>query len=195
MPNCVSTIAANIGLDCNAPLEGGYTGRGILIPLEAHPVLTKNADNPRIIEAIAIDAEEHVCSVDNAGAVPFDGSTTTGNNDAGYAKFTKAMAVRVLARGAKTSLEVVEPLVKSGRGFIGIFEKVDRCGDGSFEVIGSLSPLKCVDPSTANRSETANGGAWNVTLQCQETWAELTLFKTDYETSLAAFEALLAKAF
>lgn len=195
MPNCVTTIAGNIGLSCDSPLEGGYTGRGILIPMEAHPVLTRNAQNPRIIEGIVIDEDAHVCSVDNAGATPFDGSSTTGNNDAGYAKFAKAMAVRVLARGAQVSRDVLEPLVKSGRGFVGIFEKVDRVGDGSFEVIGALSPLKCTDPSTVSRTESANGGAWNVTLQCQETWPELTLFKTDYSTSLGLFEALLEKAF
>lgn len=193
--DCITSIAANIGLNCEAPLEGGYTGRGILIPYEAKPILTKNASNPRIIEAIAIAEDAHVCSVDNSGATPFDGSQTTGNQDAGYAKFTKAMTVRVIARGGQTSLEVVEPLVKSSRGFIGIFEKVDRCGDGSFEVVGSLNPLKCVDPATATRSETANGGAWSVTLQTSETFAELTLFKTDYETTLGLFEALLEKAF
>ena len=195
MPNCVSTIAANIGLDCDKPLEGNYTGRGILIPLESNPTLTKNADNPRIIEAIALASGAKVCSVDNAGSAPFDGSSTTGNNDAGYAKFAKAIAMRILARGAATAKDVVEPLVKSGRGFIGIFEKVDRCGDGSFEVIGSLSPMKCVDPATCTRTESANGGAWSVTLQCTESFAECTLFDTDYETSLAAFEALLAKAY
>lgn len=195
MPNCVSTIAANIGLDCNNPLEGGYTGRGILIPLEANPVLTKNAQNPRLIEAIAIDENAHVCSVDNAGSAPFDGSSTTGNSDAGFAKFTKAVAMRVLARGGQASMEVVEPLVKSGRGFIGIFEKIDRSGDGSFEVIGALSPMKCADPATATRTESANGGAWSVTLQCQESFAELALYKDDYATSLALFEGLLAKAF
>lgn len=195
MPNCVSIIAANIGLDCENPLEGGFTGRGILIPMEANPVLTRSASNPRIIEAITIDEGAHVCVVDNVGAAPFDGSNTTGNNDAGFAKFAKALALRILARGAAASKDVVEPIVKSGRGFIGIFEKTDRVGDGSFEVIGAQSPLKCADPSTVTRAENTNGGAWSVQLQCQEAWAELTLFKTDYATSLAAFEALLAKGF
>ena len=195
MPNCVSVIAGNIGLDCTNPLEGGFEGEGILIPLEANPVLTRSAENPRIIEAIAIDEDANVCLVDNTGAAPFDGSSTTGNNDAGFVKFTKALALRVLARGAKTSRDIVEPLVKSGRGFIGIFPKTDRVGDGSFEVIGALSPLKCTDPATVTRSESANGGAWSVTLQCQETWAELTWFKTDYATTRALYEALKAKAF
>lgn len=195
MATCVSTIAGNIGLDCDHPIEGGYTGRGVLIPMENNPVLTRDAQNPRIIKSITLAENAKVCAVDNAGAAPFDGSSTTGNNDAGFPKFTKAMALRILARGAGASKDVIEPLVKSGRGFIGIFEKVDQVGDGSFEVIGAQSPLKCADPATFTRSETANGGAWSGTLQCSEHWAELVLFDTDYETSLAAFEALLAKGF
>lgn len=195
MATCVSTIAGNIGLDCDHPIEGGYTGRGVLIPLESNPVLTRDAQNPRIIKSVTLSGDAKLCVVDNAGAAPFDGSSTTGNNDAGYPKFTKAMALRILARGAEASKDVIEPLVKSGRGFIGIFEKVDQVGDGSFEVIGAQSPLKCADPATFTRSETANGGAWSGTLQCSEHWAELVLFDTDYETSLAAFEALLAKGF
>ena len=195
MANCVSTIAGNIGLDCEHPIEGGYTGRGVLIPMESNPVLTRDAENPRIIKSITIAENAKVCVVDNAGAAPFDGSSTTGNNDAGFPKFTKAMALRILARGAKASKDVIEPLVKSGRGFIGIFEKVDQVGDGSFEVIGAQSPLKCVDPSTFNRQETANGGAASVILQCSEHWEELVLFDTDYKTSLEEFEALLAKGF
>ena len=195
MNNCVSTIAGNIGLDCEHPIEGGYTGRGVLIPMENNPVLTRDAENPRIIKSVTLAENAKVCVVDNAGAAPFDGSSTTGNNDSGFPKFTKAMALRILARGAGASKDVIEPLVKSGRGFIGIFEKVDQVGDGSFEVIGAQSPLKCADPATFTRSETANGGAWSGTLQCSEHWAELVLFDTDYETSLAAFEALLAKGF
>ena len=195
MATCVSTIAGNIGLDCEHPIEGGYTGRGVLIPMENNPVLTRDAQNPRIIKSITLAENAKVCAVDNAGAAPFDGSSTTGNNDAGFPKFTKAMALRILARGAGASKDVIEPLVKSGRGFIGIFEKVDQVGDGSFEVIGAQSPLKCADPATFTRSEAANGGAWSGTLQCSEHWAELVLFDTDYETSLAAFEALLAKGF
>ena len=195
MVKCVSTIAGNIGLDCDHPIEGGYTGRGVLIPMESNPVLTRDATNPRIIKSITLAESAKVCVVDNAGTAPFDGSSTTGNNDAGFPKFTKAMALRILARGADASKDIIEPLVKSGRGFIGIFEKVDQVGDGSFEVIGAQSPLKCADPATFTRSETANGGAWSGTLQCSEHWAELVLFDTDYETSLAAFEALLAKGF
>ena len=196
MASCIGNIAGNIGLNCESPIEGGYTGRGILIPMEAVPVLTKDATNPRIISAIAIATGAKVVAVDNEGSAPFDGSATTGNNEAGYTKFTKTIIVRLPERGAEFAAEVVEPLVKSGRGFIGIFEKVDRVGDGSFEVIGAQSPLKVVDPSTVTRTEAAaGGGAWQATLQSSEVYAESVLFDADYATTLAKFEALLAQAF
>lgn len=195
MANCVSTIAGNIGLDCENPIEGGYTGRAVLIPMEAVPVLTRDANNPRIITAATITAGSHVVAVDNEGVTPFDGSSTTGNNDAGFVKFVKVVSVRMPERGADFADKVLEPLVKSGRGFIGIFEKVDRKGDGSFEVIGGNSPLKVVDPATVTRQETANGGAWLANLQSTEIYSECVLFDTNYETTLAKFEELLSMAF
>lgn len=195
MASCVGNIAGNIQMDCQHPIEGGYTGRGVLIPMEAVPTPTYDSENPRIITAIAIATGSKVVAVDNEGVTPLDGSSTTGNNDAGYVRFTKAIALRLPERGADFSAKVIEPLVKTGRGFIGIFEKIDRVGDGSFEVIGIQSPLKVADPSTVTRTETANGGAWSVTLQSNEVYAESVLFDTDYETTLAKFEALLEQAF
>lgn len=195
MASCVSNIAGNIGLDCQSPIEGGYTGRGVLIPMEAVPVPTKDAQNPRIITAIALASGAKVVAVDNEGSSPFDGSSTTGNADAGFTKFVKVISVRMPERGADFAKNVIEPLVKSGRGFIGIFEKVDRVGDGSFEVIGAQSPLKVTDPSTVTRQENANGGAWVANLQSSELYAESVLFDTDYATTLAKFEALLASSF
>ena len=195
MASCIGNIAGNIGLNCANPIEGDYTGRGILIPMDAVPVLTKDVQNPRIISAIAIAQGAHVVSVDNEGTAPFDGSQTVGNNDAGYVRFAKSIALRLPERGADFAAKVIEPLVKSGRGFIGIFEKRDRVGDGSFEVIGAQSPMKVVDPATVTRQENANGGAWLATLQSTEVYAETVLFDTDYATTLAKFEALLQQAF
>lgn len=196
MASCVDNIANNIGLNCASPIDGGYTGRAVLIPMESVPVLTRDANNPRIISDIAIATGAHVVKVDNEGAAPFDGGQTAGNNEAGYFRFQKTIPVRMPERGAGFAKEVIEPLVKSGRGFIGVFEKVDRVGDGSFEVIGAQSPMKVVDVATVTRTESSTGGgSWQATLQSTEVYAECVLFDTDYETSLAKFEALLAKAF
>lgn len=195
MASCVSEIAGNIGLNCEHPIEGGYTGRGIYIPMEAVPILTTDPNNPRIISAIAIATGKKVVSIDNEGSVPFDGSSTTGNADAGRTKFVKVVSVRMPERGADFAKNVVEPLVKSGRGGILVLEKTDRVGDGSFEVIGAQSPARVIDPSTVTRQETAKGGAWVVNLQSSEDYAECVLFDTNYATTLATFEALLAQAF
>lgn len=197
MPSCVNDIAGSIGLNCEKPIEGGYTGRAVLIPIgTAGLVLTRNAQNPRIISNITFDAAAKLVKADNEGmATPFEGSNSTGNSDAGFTKFVKAIAIRIPQRGAQFAAEVLEPLVKSGRGFIGVFEKTDTVGDGSFEVIGSGSPMKVADPSTVTRDENANGGAWSATLQSSEYYAECTLFDTDYATSLAKFEALLAACY
>lgn len=193
---CVNLIAGNIALNCDSPIEGGYTGRGIYIPMEAMPVLTRDANNPRIIRDLSITSGAHVVAIDNEGIAPFDGSASTGNGDAGYARFTKTVVVRLPQRGADFAAKVLEPLVKSGRGGIVILEKVDKVGDGSFEVIGAQSPAKVVDPSTVTRTESASGGgAWTATLQCTEQYAEVVLFETDYEHTLGTFDALLAQAF
>lgn len=196
MASCVGNIAGNIGLDCASPIEGGYTGRAVLIPMEAVPVPTVDSQNPRIVSAIALASGAKVVKVDNEGISPFDGSQTVGNNDAGYVRFAKTAIVRLPERGAGFAKNVVEPLVKSGRGFIGIFEKVDRVGDGSFEIIGLQSPMKVVDPASVTRTEsTTAGGSWQVTLQSTEIYAETVLFDTDYATTLAKFESLLAQSF
>lgn len=196
MASCIDSIAGNIGLNCEHPIEGGYTGRGVLIPMEAVPTLTYDAQNPRIIAGITLATGAKVVAVDNEGVSPFDGSQTVGNNEAGYVRFVKTIVVRLPERGADFAKEVLEPLVKSGRGFIGIFEKVDRVGDGSFEVIGVQSPLKVVDPTTVTRTEsTTGGGAWNVTLQSTEVYAENVLFFENYANTLTKFEQLLSQSF
>ena len=195
MASCVSDIAGNIQLNCDNPIDGGYTGRAILISMSANPILTREASNPRIVSGITMDQGAKVVLVENEGSAPFDGSSTTGNGDAGRTRFVKVVSVRIPERGANFAKNVLEPLVKSGRGFIGIFEKVDRVGDGSFEIIGSQSPLKVTDPTTVTRQETANGGAWLANMQSTEDYAEVVLLKTDYADTLDYFESLVAQAF
>lgn len=195
MPSCVGNIAGNIGLDCAHPIAGGYTGRGVYIPMEAVPVPTVDAQNPRIVTAIALASGAKVVKIDNEGANAFNGSTTTGTNENGRVQLVKTFTVNMPDRGAGFAKNVLEPLIKSGRGGILVLEKTDRKGDGSFEIIGLQNPAKVVDPSTVTRNEYENGGAYVATLQATEDYADVCLFDTDYATSLAKFEALLALSF
>lgn len=195
MASCIGNIAGNIGLNCAHPISGGYTGRGVYIPLEAKPVLTRDSQNPRIVSAIVIDQGANVVKIDNEGATPFTGSATTGTNENGRPQFVKTAQIMMPERGAAFAKNVAEPLVKSGRGGYILLEKVDQVGDGSFELIGTQTPAKVVDPATVVRNEYENGAAWTATLQSTEDYAEVVLFDTDYETTLAKFEALLELAF
>lgn len=195
MASCIGNIAGNIGLNCAHPISGGYTGRGVYIPLEANPVLTRDAQNPRIVTGIAIAQGAHVVSIDNEGATPFTGSTTTGTNENGRPQFVKTVQIMMPERGAAFAKNVVEPLVKSGRGGYIVLEKLDQVGDGSYEIIGVQTPAKVVDPTTVVRNEYENGAAWIATLQSTEDYSEVVLFDADYATTLSKFEALLEQAF
>lgn len=192
--SCISEVAANIAVNCAHPQVGGYTGRAVLIPYTANPVLTQDTQNPRIISAIAIDTSAHTIMVDNVMQTPFEGSSKQSTAENGRPTFNKTFALRIPLRGAVTSKEIVEPLLNSSQGYLCVAEKQDKVGHGSFEVIGALQPLKTNGDGIA-QSESENDGDVTVTMSCTEAWFEAELFDDDYATSKAAFEALIAKAF
>ena len=101
MASCVGNIAGNIGLNCESPISGGYTGRGVYIPMESVPVLTKDATNPRIVTNVVLATGAKLVKIDNEGATPFTGSTTTGTNDNGRPQFVKTAQIMMPERGAE----------------------------------------------------------------------------------------------
>ena len=201
MINCVNEIARSISFDCAHPIVGGYTGRGILIPWESVESVSHDNNNPRKVLGITVKTDSIVCGLDNtAMTTPLEGSSTTGNADAGFAQFVKVISGRILTRGAQNSADLVEPLTKSVNGFIAILEKKDKVGDGSYEVIGLLQPLRCADPASIVRNENENGGSISFSLQATEPWFEVTFMPTpreaesQWQASKSAFEALLESA-
>lgn len=200
--NCVGKIARSIMFNCMSPLVGGYTGRGVLIEWDDIQSISQDADNPRKVLAIKLAENAKVCALDNAGLVtPLDGSNTTGGNDAGFTQFIKTVAARILSRGAVSSAELVEPLVKSTHGFLAVVEKQDKIGDGSYEVVGLTAPLRLVDPASIVRNENENGGAVTFSLQSTEHWFESTLVPTpsvgesQWQASKKAFDELFETAY
>lgn len=193
--SCVASIADNIAKDCAQPLAGGYTGRGVLIDLADAPVLTRNANNPRIIEGITLASGKKLAVIDNAfSPTPLTGSNSQSNTDDGMMKHRKTLVLTIPKRGGKASKEIVEPTYQSPLGYLAVLEKKDRNGDGSFEVVGSEQGL-VANADGIVRNEYENGGCTMVTMSCNEVNFENVLFSSDYETTLAAFEALLALGF
>lgn len=190
--SCAAQLAADIAQNCDTPLVGGYTGLGVLIPADNVEFVT-DGTNPRKIKSIT--KYDDVFIVDNVNATPFTGSSTAGNSDSGYPAYLKTIAVRVPMRGADSSKNVVEALFNSPSGFVGVFAKKDKVGDGSFEVIGAQSAM-VGDISSLTRDESANGGAWSLNLTCTESWAEVTLVGDNdtYSSAKQAWDGLIAAA-
>ena len=193
--SCAATMADNIAKDCAAPLAGGYTGRGVLIDLADAPTLTRDGSNPRIITAITLGVGKSLAVIDNAFTPqPLNGSNSKSNTDDGMMKHRKTLVLTIPKRGAAASKEIVEPTYQSPLGYLAVLEKKDRNGDGSFEVVGAEQGL-VANADGIVRNEYENGGCTIVTMSTNEVNFENVLFATDYETTLAAFEALLAKGY
>lgn len=187
---CTSAVAANIVKNCTTPIVGGYTGRGVLVPLDKAPTFAVSATNPRTITAIGLSGNNKFIAIDNVFTDPFAGTTKASNGESGSIKHTKTFAFRIPQRGSDISRDIVEALEQSPLGFVAVLEKKDRVGNGSFEVIGYQDALK-VNADGVTQDETANDGATNVVMSCSEHFFEVVLFDTSYATTLAAFEAML----
>ena len=192
--SCAGSLAANIAKDCASPMVGGYTGRGLLIPLTNTLTFAVDASNPRIITGITMAVGDKLAVINNVWPSAFTDSVTQSNADGGRLKYTKTFAFRIPLRGADTSKDIVEPLVDSPLGYLAVLEKKDRVGDGSYEIVGYGQGLT-VNPDGIVRNENENDGDIVVTMSCEEQFFEVTLFDTDYATTKAAFETLMASSF
>ena len=192
--SCAGSLAANIAKDCAHPMVGGYTGRGLLIPLTNTLTFAVDGTNPRIITGITMGVGEKLAIIDNVWPSAFNDSNTQSNADNGRLVYGKTFAFRIPLRGAGVSKDIVEPLADAPLGYLAVLEKKDRIGDGSYEVVGYGQGLT-VNPDGIMRNENENGGDIVVTMSCEEQFFEVTLFDTDYATTKAAFETLMANSF
>lgn len=190
--SCITSIADSIAPDCAHPITGGYTGRAILIPLDENPSFTVDVSNPRILTAIAPSGANKFVAIDNQDFTDkFAGTVKALNADGGIKRYQKTVSFSVPLRGAAKAKDIVEPLVQSGLGFAIVLEKQDRVGDGSFEVYGYLNGLK-VNADGYSQDETALNGSVTLTMSCVEAWEEVVMLDTDYATTAAEFETMLA---
>ena len=134
--SCAGNIAANIAKDCDNPQVGGYTGRGLLIPLSNTLTFAVDASNPRIITGITMAQGDKLAVIDNVWPSAFTDSVTQSNGDAGRLQYGKTFSFRIPLRGAGVSKDIVEPLADAPLGYLAVLEKKDRRGDGSYEIVG-----------------------------------------------------------
>ena len=193
--SCAATISDNIAKDCDKPLVPGYTGRGVLIDLSGNPTITQSGTNPRTITAVSLGTGVKCAVIDNSfGGQPLNGTNVQSNTDDGMRKYRKTVVIQIPQRGSEISKAVVEPMSQNPLGYMAILEKKDRSGNGSFEVVGFEQGLTANEDGIT-RNEYENGGCTVATLSCNESMYEYAFFDTDYETTKAAFDALVALGF
>ncbi len=185
---CDKEITMNIHSGCESNLVKGYESLAFLISLKDFNLATKtyaSGDN-RILKTFTPTSGK-IIGVINAPENAFEGTNTELNADNPYGgRFTKNFAFHIPMMGAGVGKDVVEPLF-SGAPFVAFVEKKDKKGDGTFEVIGTVTGLRI----TSGSRDVVSNGFWEVVLTEEASnFAEVVLFDTDYATSKAKFDAL-----
>lgn len=184
---CLGVIADSITQDCDNPRVAGYETVALIFNRSDidWTAVTINASNPRIVEALAMATGKTPFVIYNPKVNPaaFNGSNSTLNTDTD--RYDKTVQFYYEGIGGAAAKDVVEPL-KSGD-YIILLQRKDHRGDGSFELVGFQSGLKAT--AQVQDEET---GYWLMTMTTSEPSAEISFFKTDYATTMTAFETLLA---
>lgn len=184
---CSALLAENIASDCENPRVAGYEQVGLIFNKEEidYSALVVDASNPRIIKTIAAKSGKKPFVVYNNknNPLPFNGTQTAFNAD--NDRYDKTLQFYVEGIGGENAADVIEPL--KGGDYVVILQRKDHRGDGSFQVFGYQAGLKA-----SEQVQDEDTGYWLITMTCSEPSAEVAYFDTDYATTKAAFDTLLA---
>lgn len=184
---CSAALAGNISADCANPRVRGYEQVGLIINRADidWSAVTYDASNPRIVKGITMATGKTPFVIYNQrnNPLPFDGTQTEYNGDTD--QYDKTVQFYFEGIGGGDSEDVVEPL--KGGDYVVLLQRKDHRGDGSFQLFGMQAGLKAT-AQTQNESD----GYWLMTMTGSEPSAEVSFFDTDYATTKAAFDTLLA---
>lgn len=196
---CDYLIKQDIMPSCSDPIVGGLEQRGIIINRGDidFGTTTFNATRSNVIETLALKSTKKAYQVVMYGNTPFTGTNTALEVGTYRNTFTNTVSLVVLDNGPEVCANVIDGLANGE--YVVILEnkykannKDENKGDAAFQVFGWYQGLKASEITNDKYSEDTDGG-WLVNLQ--ETNAPksgLYLFKTDYETTLAAIDSLVA---
>lgn len=137
-----------------------------------------------VFTAIELVSSAKGYKVFDARKNPFAGSSFGHVEGEIVDKTSKTIQFVVREQGAEGA-KVVQQL--GGGGYVMVL----RTRNNEFEIIGKNSPLYLTDKT---KSITEGEGGWTVTMSTEETVVGNFLFDTDYETTLATYEALTETA-
>lgn len=186
---CLGVISANIDEDCDSPRVIGYEDTAIILNRSDidWTAVIYNASNKRIVESIQLLTGKNPFVIYNPrlADASFNGTQTQLNADTRH--YTKTLQFYYKGIGGEAAANVVEPLAKGE--YIVILQRKDHSGHGSFQIFGFQNGIYATEQV---QDETT--GYWLMTMAIDEPFAETELFKVDYVSSKAIFDALLAQA-
>lgn len=196
-PCAASTVAANAQKNCDSPsFEGLKTVAVGIAKSDILSVTRGTGAAKNQVTAISLRDGAKTFVVEAAGETPF--ADTQIEFDAATNRFNKTVTFTAPEHGASFDAKFVEPLLRNKDGYVFILQRKNEYGgvdgDCAFPIIG-LERGAVGSTGTLNFSDTASGGSHVLALvETGAPSAEIELFTTDYETSKAAFDALVEKA-
>lgn len=184
---CLGVVTANLDTDCESPRVSGYEDVALLFNRSDidWASVTTDASNPRIVKTLAVleNKKPYVIYNPRVNPAPFNGTNATFEQEAN--QYTKTVQFYYEGIGGAAALNVVEPL-KAGS-YVVLLQRKDHRGDGSFQLIGYQAGV-----TATAQVQDEDTGYWLMTMTGSESFAEVSFFNTDYATTKAAFDALLA---
>jgi len=184
---CMGVVTANLDTDCENPRVSGYEDKALLFNRSDidWAAVTTDATNPRIVKTLAVleGKKPYVIYNPRVNPAPFNGTNASFEQEVN--QYTKTVQFYYEGIGGAAALNVVEPL-KAGS-YVILLQRKDHRGDGSFQLIGYQSGV-----TATAQVQDEKTGYWLMTMTGSESFADVAFFNTDYATTKAAFDALLA---
>nr|DAJ84903.1 MAG TPA: hypothetical protein [Caudoviricetes sp.] len=196
---CDNLIKKDIVPSCDDPITPGVEQEGVIanradIDFSA---TTFNTTRKNVIETLAMKSGKKAYKVVVYGGTPFTGTNTALATGTYRNTFTNTVNMVILANDPDVCGDIIDGLANGE--FVVILEnkakgiqKEENPGDSAFQVYGFYQGLKAAEISSDKYSEDTDGG-WAISLtETKVPKSALFLYKTSYETTQKAVEALTA---
>lgn len=197
---CDYMVKKDIQLDCDNPIVPGVEQEGVIINRKDIDFTTVafNATRKNVIETLALKEGKKGYKVVVLGSTPFTGTNTALAVGTYRNTFTNTVNMVVLANDPDVCADVIDGLANGE--FVVILEnkaksldKEENPGDSAYQIYGYYQGLKAAELGNDKYSEETEGG-WSISLQeTKVPKSALFFYKTSYETTKAAIDALVAE--
>ncbi len=194
---CDNLIKKDIIPSCDGPIVPGIEQEGVIANRADvdFAATTFNSTRKNVIETLAMKSGKKAYKIVVYGGTPFTGTNIALATGTYRNTFTNTVNMVVLANSPDVCGDIIDGLANGE--FVVVLEnkskdlqKEDNPGDSAFQVYGYYQGLKAAEISNDKYSEDTDGG-WLVSLtETKVPKSALFLYKTSYETTKAAVDAL-----